>query len=95
MLNPSLCSARIEPDKIVFGQPVTVDDDTIAPEIDQQLAENIIQGKSTLLPGVCKNRTLQTEIPAEKIEPPVTLPSVSPGGEFHIIAGSFPYPGQR
>ena len=49
---PSSLDSMENPDKIVFGQPVTAEEDTSDREINQQLTRQYIERKSPLLSGI-------------------------------------------
>jgi len=83
------------PDKIVFGQQVIPDEDTLAKEVDQQLAKTSSKEKALYYEEPNKTEPIQPIASTEKnaiTEPPATLPAVVSPGEFHIIAGSFLIP---
>ncbi|MBN2762901.1 MAG: SPOR domain-containing protein [Bacteroidales bacterium] len=91
------------PDRIVFGQPVTVDEDTLAMAINQQLSERSSKEKALYYEEPAKKAQPEGETPAVvkqsafhgvSTEQAVTPSAVTyASGEFCIIAGSFLIPG--
>jgi nucleoid DNA-binding protein len=80
-------------DKIVFGQQVTADEDTLATEVNQQLTVISSKEKALRYEEPKKTEPVQPETSVEITETPVILAPVNQSGEFHIIAGSFLIPG--
>jgi len=81
------------PEKIVFGQPVTAGEDTIASEVNQQLTSISSKEKALYYGEPDKTEQIQPETSVKITETPITLAPVNQSGEFHIIAGSFLIPG--
>ena len=90
---PTLMDNSTNDDKIVFGQPVPAEEDTLVMAVDKQLAERSLKGKALYYKEPEKTEQKQPEATAEKAEPAVTLPQAIQTGDFHIVAGSFLIPG--
>lgn len=105
---PSSLDSMENPDKIVFGQPVTAEEDTSDGEINQQLTSNTSKEKALYYQESDKAGPEQTQIQAHEVESPVAVPSVTPTpvakrpvaspqaaqtGDYFIVAGSFLKPG--
>ena len=90
-------------DKIVFGQPVPADEDTLDKEVNQQLTEKTSKEKALYYQESEKTESNQTEIQIAGSTPAVatpvvvaqTVPSppVTQTGNYYIVAGSFLKPG--
>ncbi len=90
------------PDRIVTEPADASDDSLVAGDIDQRLAEQSSKEKALYYEEPAKMTETQAEFrpavsqaapPAVLTEPAVTEAAQTPGGEFHIIAGSFLIPG--
>jgi hypothetical protein len=91
------------PGSIAFDHSSVAEEDTLTGLIDQQLAEQSSKEKALYYKEPVKKTEAKTESPSAEIqaaspavqtEPPVTVAaSVFPGGEYHIVAGSFLMPG--
>lgn len=79
--------------KIIFGQTVTADEDTIAAEVNQQLTEKTSKEKALYYEESAKPVPKQTEIQTRPAEPPTAAPPVTRPGNYFIVAGSFLKPG--
>jgi cell division protein FtsN len=91
-------------EKIVFGQPVSAEEDTSDREINQQLTSNSSKEKALYYQESDKAATEQTQIHAHEVESPVVVspvtkppvaktpvasPQVVQTGNYFIVAGSF------
>jgi nucleoid DNA-binding protein len=86
-------------DKIVFGQPVQADEDTLDKEVNRQLTEKTSKEKALYYQESEKTESNQTEIQiagsAPAVAAPVVVaqtvpsPPVTQPGNYYIVAGSF------
>lgn len=105
---PSPLDSVENSDKIIFGQPVSADEDTSDREINQQLTSNSSKEKALYYQESDKAGPEQTQIQVHEVESPVAVPSgtqppvakvpaasppVAQTGNYYIVAGSFLKPG--
>jgi hypothetical protein len=84
--------------KIVFGQPVPAEEDTLAREVNQQLTYNTSKEKALYYQESEKSGPAKTEVRVPATKPPVAAPPVAAhpvtqSGNYYIVAGSFLKPG--
>jgi hypothetical protein len=84
--------------KLVFGRQVPGDEDTLAPEVNQQLTYNTSKEKALYYQESEKTGAEQTGIQDNEPESPVVVPVVEEPppiqtGSYYIVAGSFLKPG--
>jgi nucleoid DNA-binding protein len=85
----TITNGSSQDDNFVFGQRIADDKDTVAMEVNEQLAETTSKEKALYYQEPGNKEQKQPEIKARQYEPVVVPPPAINTGDFHIVAGSF------